>query len=1378
MAWANLFARAHPIADTGKLSLAHATRQITCVGALAILAIVAPAAFAEWSPPIAITNLTIVTGRGTTIESGTIVISKGRISDVGTEVEIPADARTIDGSGLFAYPGFIDALAHLGLPKVERTVDQRQLTEDVRPDPKEDPLPATRLANRRGIHPQWRALERYAPEEKTWSGHRNLGFTAALIAPRSGILGGTSDLVVLADKPVRQCVLAANVAMHASFKPGEEGDYPRTLLGIFSQFRQAMLDAQWHDRSRRYSERHPTTEMRVPTDAALDALKPVLERAQRIVFEANTEREIRRALDLGKEFNLDVLISGGREAWKVVDRIKAERIGLIVSLAFEDEPKPARREREKTLDSSEAEPAAPDDLAAPNESGTDEETSKLGQFLEPIKLREERRRLWEQQVTNVIRLHEAGIPFALRAGDFEKPSKFFKHLRMIIERGLPESAAVTALTQTPAELFGLGEQLGVIARGRIACLTLMDRPLSHKKAKVKFLFVDGVEIDLGDGKNGKKKDDEAKDEPESSDSADPADDQGPVWQVETKADRKPATQTGGNVMITSATIVPVSSPPISPASILIRDGKIESIGSGILSPPGVTVINGLGLFVVPGFVDCHSHLGIDAGNESTLAISAEVRIADVLDPDRVGIYRAIAGGTTTHHVMHGSANPIGGQNMIVKLKYGRPLSEMIFKDAPATIKFALGENVTHANSRKRRGERFPVTRMGVEATIRSALQQAKAYESSWREYQVRSQAGEDVRTPRRDLRLEALAKVLSGELTVHAHCYRSDEILRLMQVAEDYGFRIGTLQHVLEGYRIAPEIARHGAGASTFASEWAYKLEAYHAMPYNAAFLTRRGVNVSVNSDSANTIRYLGQEAAKCIRWGDLSPDEALALVTLNPAKQLQIDDRVGSLEVGKDGDLAIFTGHPLNTFSRCVMTIIDGEVYFEAKRTQRGESSRIVHLPDHPDRTTPKSAHHAFAIVNATVHPISSPIIENGRVIIVEDRIHAIGPDAEIPPGAGVVDAAGLHVYPGLIDAGSSLGLTEIGAIRGSRDARDIGKFNPHLRAASAIHPHSEHIRVTRSAGTTTALAVPTGGNISGQSVIIRLDGWTAPEMIETIEYAMHMKIPSLPVHLKGTKEEKKKKRKAHDKEIKALRKYIEKAKLYAKAKAAADGDATSDFEVDLALEALLPYVRGEKPVVFHTRRYKDIVESIAFAEKYGLRCILSGAQEAWKLADELAEKKIPVILGTPLSYPAGDFEPWDSVYRCAHVLNKAGVRFCFASRSASSAYNLGIQAGMAVAHGLPAERGEHALTLGAAEILGLGDRLGSLEVGKRADIILTTGSPLQATTQVTHVFIAGKPIELSNIHTEMYEKFEKRPPPTLPPLPELVGPPNLTAR
>jgi imidazolonepropionase-like amidohydrolase len=357
------------------------------------------------------------------------------------------------------------------------------------------------------------------------------------------------------------------------------------------------------------------------------------------------------------------------------------------------------------------------------------------------------------------------------------------------------------------------------------------------------------------------------------------------------------------------------------------------MGSDVPAPPGVTVIDGTGRYVMPGIVDCHSHLGIDGVNEGINAISAEVRIADTIDPHDVSIYRAIAGGATTHHAMHGSANPIGGQNVIFKLKYERPVSEMVIGDAPRTIKFALGENVTQANFFENFGKRYPNTRMGVEAVIRTAFEAARDYQREWDDYNRQSQSGQDVAPPRKDLRLEALADVLSGKMTVHSHCYRSEEILRLLAVAEEYGIRIGTLHHVLEGYRIAPELARHGCGASTFANDWAYKVEAYGAIPHNVALMTRHGVTSSVNSDSPNTIRFMNQEAAKCIKWGGLDENQALRLVTLNPAMQLQIDERVGSLEVGKDGDLAIYNGHPLSTFSKCVITLIDGEVYFEDSR-------------------------------------------------------------------------------------------------------------------------------------------------------------------------------------------------------------------------------------------------------------------------------------------------------------------------------------------------------------------------------------------------------------------------------------------------------------
>ena len=1393
---------------------------------------------AEFETPTAIVNVTIVSPSGVQVEGGTILIDHGRIIAAGDSVEIPAHARRVDATGLFAYPGLIDAGAWLGIAKEARTEADRARTEDEVLDTKQGPFAMTRAANRRGINPQWRALEAYAPDEDKLKSYRSAGFTTALIIPRDHVLGGTSAVFALSDAPIRRAVLATDVAMHGSFTAGEKGSYPGSLLGVFAHFRQVMMDAQWHVKMRNFSLRHPATSQRAATDIALDALQPLLARKQRIFFEANTEREIRRALSLTGEFNLDVVITGGKEAWKVADLLKEKRVPLVVSLKFDDEPEYGKKKskKDKPPDKLEEAGAAPDDVKGEEQGGgvgKGERKSKPGKdtesagkdaseekddkkeekIYESLKERKERRRLWEEQVANVVRLHEDGVAFSLRTRDFDEPSKFWKNLRMVMERGLSESAALTALTTTPAELLGLSEQVGAIQRGHLANLTLMDKPFAEKKSKVKMVFIDGKKFEIkdekkkrGDGKKGRRGDhppngsddeateehDEAKEQDElASSTADTReeaddDDKSPTFAAEIKADRLPKTQTGGDVIIENATIIPVTTPTLENASILILDGKIVAIGQILNVPQGVTRIDGTGKFVIPGMVDAHSHLGLDGVNEFPLAISAEVRIGDLINPTSTSIFRAVAGGVTTHHTMHGSANPIGGQNAIWKLKYGRPVSELVISDAPTTIKFALGENVTRANSsRDRRGKRFPNTRMGVEVVIRSAFEAAVTYQDGWDDYNRRSSAGEDLAPPRRDLRLEALADILSGKLTVHSHCYRSDEILRLLGVAEDYGFRIGTLQHVLEGYRIAPEIARHGCGASTFSNFWAYKIEAYGAIAHNAALMTSHGINVSINSDSANTIRYFGQEAAKCIKWGDLSENEALRLVTINPAIQLQIGHRLGSLEVGKDGDLAIFNGHPLNTFSKCIMTLIEGEVYFEHGDPQAVEPCQTVNLPGEHDRTIPDTLHRAYAITGATIHPISGPAFENGTVVIVEDKIHAVGTDVAIPPGAGVIDARGLHVYPGMIDAGSTLALTEIGALVQTRDATDIATFGPHLRARSAVHPHSEHIRIARTGGTTTALTKPSGGRISGQSAIIHLNGWTADDMLLVEECALHMTVPSLserPRRFRGFRppdpKRKEKAKKAHEKAVDALEKFMQRAKHYAEVRALAASDSQIKFDLDVRLEAMIPYIRGEKSIVCNASSYKQILDTIEFAEKHKLKIVLSGATQSWKLADVLAEKNIPVILGTPISLPRGEYEPWDSIYRCAARLNEAGVKFCFASENASSAYDLGFYVGMAVAHGLPREKAEYAVTLGAAEILGIADRVGSIEVGKLADLIVTTDTPLQTVTQVTHMFIAGTPVVLTSMHTESYEKFKNRPTPNLPPLPQLVGPPNLTHR
>ena len=1364
-------------------------------------ALVGRAVRADFETPIALTGVKIVTGTGTTIESGTIVMVDGRIAAVGTDVGIPPEAERIDGSGLIAYPGFIDAHTNLGIPEKERTKEERERTEDFNPDPREGPLPATRFADRRGIRPQIRAIEQYIPDDKQREAHRAIGFTAALIAPRDGLLGGSSDLVSLSNDPIRRAVLLSDVAQHGSFIIGEPGEYPRTILGTFAQFRQVLLDARRHAKLQKYFERHPTNGTRPPTDAALDALQPMLGRSQRIFFEANTDNEILRALNLTAEFKLDVAITGAKEAWKVIDRLKGDRVPVMVSLKFDEEPEFGKKKPKSEVKKPDAKAPDSAEAAAESKEGAEAKESKKEEkeekIYEPLRLRKEHRRLWEEQVANVIRLHEAGVPFAFTTRPFKKVSEFMDNLRMLIEKGLPEDAALAALTTNAAEILGMKGQLGAIAPGYVANVTVMTKPLSDKAGKVKFVFIDGKKIEIEPEEEKEKGDKDRKaDESESGKSADTStakaeekgggvaiaddkEDKGPTWAVELKADRIPKTQTGGSVLVRNATVIPVSGPTIPNGSVLIRNGKIAAVGTDVAAPTGVTVIDAAGRFVMPGIVDPHSHLAIDGVNEETLAISAEVRVADTINPHSVSIYRALAGGATTHHAMHGSANPIGGQNVVFKLKYERPVAEMVIADAPRSIKFALGENVTQANFFENFGKRYPNTRMGVEATIRTAFEAAKRYQREWDDYNRQSQSGQDLPPPRKDLRLEALADVLAGKMTVHSHCYRSEEILRLFAVAEEYGIRVGTLDHVLEGYRVAPEIARHGAGATTFADDWAYKVEAYGAIPHNVALMTQRGVNASVNSDSPNTIRYLNQEAAKCIKWGGLDENQALRLVTLNPAMQLQVNDRIGSIEVGKDGDLAIFNGHPLNTFGKCVMTLIDGEVYFEDPRPDPVEPLTDWKAgPAFVDRTIPQTPHRAYAIVGATIHPISGPVIDKGTVVILEDKILTVGPDATVPPGAGVIDGSGLHVYPGLIDASSILGLNEIDSLRSTRDFSEIGTFNPQLKAASAVHSHSEHIRIARTAGITTALARPSGGRISGQSAVIHLDGWTAPEMLVVDAYGLHMSVPSLPVHLPEDKEAKKKQSDEHKKALKQLEDYIAKAKHYAEVKQLAATDAKIRYDVDLALEAMIPYVRGERPVVFEAASYKHILDTLEFAEKHKLKCVLSGGEEAWKLADVLKQKDIPVILGTVLSYPRGEYETWDSVYRCAGELDRAGVRFCFGSESASSAFDLGTIVGMAVAHGLPRERAEYALTLGAADILGIADRVGSIEPGKRADLIVTTDTPIQTVAQVTHMFIDGRPIELTSAQTENYEKFKNRPMPKLPPVPELRGPKSLTAR
>ncbi len=390
-------------------------------------------------------------------------------------------------------------------------------------------------------------------------------------------------------------------------------------------------------------------------------------------------------------------------------------------------------------------------------------------------------------------------------------------------------------------------------------------------------------------------------------------------------------QTGNEILIRNATVLTAAKGTLENTDILIQKGKIAKIGKNLKAASNALIFDGTGKFVTPGIIDAHSHTMIDAVNEFSFSVTSMTRIRDVLNPKDIGIYRALAGGVTIALLLHGSANSIGGQSSTVKFKYGKPVEDFLIADAPPGIKFAMGENVKRANSQglPAQAPRYPRTRMGVVEVIRDAFLRAQDYKKSWDDFRAKKTKVQ----PRKDMELEPLVEILEGKRLVHAHGYRSDEHLNLLLLADEFGFRVSSLQHGLEAYKIAPEIAKRGTGVSIFTDSWSYKLEAYDAIPYNAAILWKNGVNVSINSDSDERMRRLNLDAAKVMKYGGVPEEDALKMITLNPAKQLGIDKRTGSVEVGKDADLVIWTAHPFSAFSRVEITMIEGETYFDRGR-------------------------------------------------------------------------------------------------------------------------------------------------------------------------------------------------------------------------------------------------------------------------------------------------------------------------------------------------------------------------------------------------------------------------------------------------------------
>ncbi|MGQ9800813.1 MAG: amidohydrolase family protein [Candidatus Saccharicenans sp.] len=389
----------------------------------------------------------------------------------------------------------------------------------------------------------------------------------------------------------------------------------------------------------------------------------------------------------------------------------------------------------------------------------------------------------------------------------------------------------------------------------------------------------------------------------------------------------------GNLLIKNATILPVTGPPISGGDVLIINGLIKQIGRNLSAPAGTTVIDAASRYLIPGIIDTHTHLALSGTNEGTEAVTPEVNMADVINPDDTAIFTALSGGVTMVHTMHGSANVIGGVNVVLKMKWGQPSEKLIVKEAYPTLKFALGENVKQSNRTLLPGrpQRYPATRMGANALIRKELLRARDYLAEWERYEKLKNSKNPppgLLPPRKDLRLETLADLLRGKLYARCHAYVATEMVEFLNLAKEFGFKIGAFEHAWEAYKITDELLAAGVGISVFIDSWAYKMEAAEGIAYNAAYCTSRGILVSINSDSSERVRRLFNEAGKAVKYG-LTPDQALKMITINAARQLGVDHLVGSIEVGKQADLALFNEHPMSAYARCDLTIIEGEIYF-----------------------------------------------------------------------------------------------------------------------------------------------------------------------------------------------------------------------------------------------------------------------------------------------------------------------------------------------------------------------------------------------------------------------------------------------------------------
>jgi imidazolonepropionase-like amidohydrolase len=826
----------------------------------------------------AITGARIVTGSGQVITDGTVILDNGVITAVGRNVRVPEGAWIVDASGKTVYPGLIDALTDLGHPPARNARPAAAPMGPFGPQAQIDPSNYSwGPEDRPGTHSATTAAAGIDMADARIAQWRNAGFTTVVSTLDDGLVTGQAAILDLGDyERGRGMVVATPVAMRLKLQDRTYMGYPQSLMGSLAYLKQLYLDAQYYDRAWKAYDADPKGKEHPEWDGTLEPIRDQLHSQYPVLFPADDRKEILRAIATAKVMGVKPIVYGAQSAYQATDVLKAAATPVVVSL---DWPTPPRN------GDPDAEPA-----------------------LETL-------RFWDRAPTTPAELQKAGVTFAFSSGAVTSASDILGNARKAVALGLSKDAALQAFTMTPARMMGVDDRLGSVEVGKIANLVVATGDLFDDGTRIETVFVDGDRFDV----------------PEET-----ATTRGPRGQRGAGADSVMAAtapvemsnNTGpyradAVTLIRNATVMTASHGNLINADVLMRDGKIAAVGAGLQAPGGAHVVDGTGTYVTPGIIDSHSHIATDAVNEGSVNVSSMVTIRDVINPGDPSVYRALAGGVTIANVYHGSANPIGGGNAILKLRWGSDAFDMLMAGTQEDIKFALGENV----KRDRNPDRYPATRMGAQDVIRQAFLQAAAYRQVWDAWNAGDHKGVE---PRRDLTMEPLADILRGTRWMHVHAYRADEMLQTMRVAEEFGGHVRSFEHGLEGYKIADELAAHGAGVSTFSDWWAYKVEAYDAIPYNAALMEERGVLVSINSDSEEEMRHLNQEAAKAMKWGGMSEDNALDLVTINPAKQLGIDDRTGSLDVGKDADVVVWDGNPLSMFSKPLQTYVDGVLYFD----------------------------------------------------------------------------------------------------------------------------------------------------------------------------------------------------------------------------------------------------------------------------------------------------------------------------------------------------------------------------------------------------------------------------------------------------------------